>query len=590
MNKFNNEEIARLLRRVSAAYIIKNFNRFRIIAYDKAADSIEKSNIEVRDLWEQNRLSDLPGIGSTIAAHLDDLFKNGKVKHFEQAFANLPQGMFPLLDVPGFGPKKAYLLSDKFRLNDSDTAINKLLAIAKSGKIAPLEGFGAKSEQDIIAALEGFIKGQTKKKRMPLPYAYNAARLVIEYLKSNRATENAYLLGSLRRGVSTIGDIDIGVATKKEQEVINFFLKYPKSVKKIEQGESGASILLITGQQIDIRVQRPESFGAMLQYFTGSKAHNIRLRELAVKKGLSLSEYGIKNIKTGKLKKYASEEGIYAALNLPFIPPELREDWGEIYAAEAQKLPELIAREQIKGEVHVHSDYDLKPSHDLGASSVEELLQTAQKLNYEYLGISDHNPKISGLSENQIISIMKKRKEHFEHILSSNKNIRVKLFIMLEVDILPDGNLALPAQAFDYVDAVLVSIHSSFTQDRETMTQRILTGLSHPKAKIFAHPSGRLIGKREGVNADWDKVFDFCRQKNKALEINSYPDRLDLADIMVKKAVDSGNKLVIDTDSHHKEQMTLIDYGITVARRGWAEKKDILNTLPYNEFAEWLKN
>ena len=584
VNKFSNEEIARLLRQISAAYTVKGVNYFRIIAYDKASEAIEKSNIDVRDLWKQKKLSELPGIGKTIADHLDQLFTTGKVDHFQKVKEDLPKGMFPLLDVPGFGPKKAFRLATEFKLDNQAQAVNLLLRSAKEGKIAPLEGFGDKSEKDIITSLEGFKKGRTKKKRMPMPYAQTQAALVVEYLKQADYVQDAIYVGSLRRMVSTIGDVDIAASTMQPGKTIERFLQYPKKQNVIETGPTGASVILDTGLQIDLRVTPPQSYGSMLQYFTGSLTHNIRLREVAIDKGLSLSEYGIKKKKsvsnkflTGKnfnrkkgLYEFFSEKDFYNALGMAWIPPELRENNGEIEAAQKNNLPELVNTPDIKGEVHVHSDFDLNSSHDTGSSSLKELLLKAGEYNYQYLGISDHNPKYYKQSKEDIISVMKRRKDTFEQILLSNKNIRVKLFIMLEVDILTEGQLALPDKAFDFVDAVIVSIHSSFAMEKQQMTNRILKGLSHPKAKIFAHPTGRLIGKREGYEADWVKIFDFCRQNNKALEINSYPDRLDLADFMVRAAVKNGNKLIINTDSHDIEHMQQIGYGVSVARRGWA--------------------
>lgn len=601
-NKFSNEEIALLLRQVAAAYAIKNFNRFRIIAYEKAADTIEQSNVSVKDLWEQGNLSELPGVGKGIASDIDELFKTGKVKHFLEAFRGLPAGMFPLLRIHGFGPKKAYKLSLQFKLNSEETVINDLLKLAKSGKIANLEGFGAKSQDEIIKGLESFKMTKNKPNRMPLPFAGRMAKEVIDYIKEHHEAIEVYPLGSLRRKVSTIGDIDLAVSTKKPGEIKEWFLNYPQKAKLVETGPSGATILLNSGAQVDLRVQNPESLGAMLQYFTGSKSHNIHLRELALKRGLSLSEYGIKKIKdidnplltaknynkARKLYEFADEKSFYKALGLPYIPPEMRENNGEIEAAQKNTLPKLVQMNQIKGEVHVHSDYDLSSSHDTGSSSLKELLLKAQDLGYEYLGISDHNPSITNHSDDDIIAIMKRRKSYFEQIIKSNESVRVKLFIMLEVDILPTGQLALPDKAFEFVDAVIVSVHSSFSMDKEKMTDRILKGLSHPKARILAHPTGRLIGRREGYEIDWPRLFEFCHNNNKALEINSSPQRLDLADIMVKLALENKVKLIINTDSHQKDQMNLLEYGIANARRGWATQSDILNTLSFSNFKKWL--
>ena len=588
--KIANADIARLFRQVAAIYTVQNVNRFRIIAFEKAADAIETSNLEIRDLWQDKRLSEIPGIGATLSGHLNQLFTKGKVREYEELFKTVPAGMLILLDVSGFGPKKAYRLAHEFNLTDANKAVDKLLKAAKDDKIASLEGFGAKSQADIIEALERFKQGQNKKKRMPLPIADSSAKLLVAYLQKLEETEKVEPLGSLRRKVSTIGDVDIAVATIDPKKVLDHFLKYPKKDKTIEIGPGGASMILDNGQQADLRVQKPQSFGAMLQYFTGSKQHNIHLREFALKKGLSLSEYGIKLLKHKKQKimEFSQEEDFYKYLGLPWIPPELREDLGEIEAAENSKLPDLVKLADIKGEVHIHTNYNLEPSHDLGQNSLGEMVDKAQRLGYEYLGISDHNPSISKHTENEIVGIMKRRKADYEQIMSKIKSVRVKLFIMMEVDILPEGKLALPEKAFEFVDAVVISIHSSFQMPKEEMTKRVLSAYSHRKAKILAHPSGRLIGKREGYDLDWQRIFNFAKEKNKAIEINAHPARLDLVDVLVKRAVDNGNKLIIDTDSHDRESMDLMEYGITVARRGWAEKKDILNTLPYNKFKEWL--
>lgn len=587
-----NPEIAQLLRNMAAALKIQNANRFRIIAYEKAADSIEHLTSEVKDLWDDGKLDTIPGVGSTIAGHLDELFKTGKVKHFENTFKTLSPALFTLLLVPGIGPKRAFELTEKFKITNPKTAVVELEKVAKSGKIAVMEGWGEKSQADILSAIETYKKGQIKENRMALPYADKLAMEVINYLQVLPEVVRIDRLGSLRRKVVTIGDIDLAAATKEPAKVVSAFVKYPKVRKIIDQGEKGATVLLSVGKQVDLRVQKPQAYGAMLQYFTGSKNHNIKLREFAIKKGLSLNEHGIKSIKTGKTAEVKTEEDFYKAVGLKWIPPEIREDAGEIEAALQNKLPRLVENKDIKGEVHVHSSYDLKPSHDLGNSSLEELLDEATKLNYTYLGISDHNPKRE-LSDDQIISIMKRRKEHFEQVYSSwSKRVknRTHLFIMCEVDIDPKGNIALPDKAADYLDAFIVSVHSAFNLSKEQMTNRIISALSHEKARILGHPTGRLLGSREGYEVDWQKLFTFCREYNKAIEINSWPERLDLPDRLVREAINQGVKLVINTDSHAKDQMSGITYGVDVARRGWAQKKDILNTMEYNEFSKWLKN
>lgn len=583
-----NQEIAKLLRTIAASYTIKNEKKFRfqIIAYQKAADAIEGASTELKDLFEEKKLDLLPGIGPSIKSHLEELFKTGKVAHFAWVTKSIPKSVFVLLDVPTFGPKKAYRLVKEFSLHDEKTVIEDVEKLAKEGKIANLEGFGEKSQEDILQAILEYKQGKSKTYRMTLPYATEIAEKMVSYLKESKAVIKAYPLGSLRRMAPTVGDIDIAVATRKPKEAIDHFILYPYKERTIEKGPTTASIVVSGGRQIDLMIQPPESFGSLLQHFTGSKDHNIHLRELALKKGLSLSEYGIK--KQGQMAKYATEEDFYRALGMNWIPPELRENTGEIELASAHKLPKLVALSDIKGDLHTHSDFPIEPSHDLGQDSMEEMLKKAQELGYSYLGFSEHNPSVSKHTKNQIYSILTKRKIKIEQLNSSNKNIRV--INLLEVDILADGNLAIDDKSASLQDAIIVSIHSAFSMSKNEMTKRIIKGLSHPKAKILAHPTGRFINQRPGYELDWQVIFAFCKKHNKALEINGWPNRLDLPDMLVKEAITYGVKMVINTDTHNTQQLDLMRYGVAVARRGWAKKSDILNTLAYNDFIKWLKN
>ncbi len=587
-----NLEIATLLRKIAAAYQILNENRFKIIAYDRAADSIEHLTSEAKDLWDNGKLDEIPGVGEGIAHYLDELFRTGRVKHFDDVMARVPKGVFPLLSVPGLGPKKAYKLVKELRLKNAKNVIAGLEKAAKAGKIAPIEGFGEKSQEVILSAIATHKRGQIKENRMELPIADTIAQEVMTYLQKHPAVTRVDALGSLRRQVSTIGDIDIAAATKKPEDTIKHFIGYPHQ-KLVEQGPGGATILLKNGRQVDLRVQKPDAYGAMLQYFTGSKHHNIKLRTLVLEKGLSLSEHGIKHVKTGKTQVFADEEGFYKAVGLDWIPPEMREDKGEIEAAQSGKLPKLVETRDILGDLHVHTNYNLESSHDLGVDSLGDHLTKAAELGYEYIGLSDHNPSITNHTENQIIEIMKRRKDKYEQLYSSWKDRvkkRVQIFIMCEVDILSDGKLALPDKAFAYVDSVIASVHSSFTQEKQHMTERIVKAInSNPKVRILGHPTGRLLLKREGVDADWKEVFAMCKKHDVALEINAYPSRLDLPDDLVFDAVKEGLKFCIDTDSHAVEQMGLMKYGVSVARRGWAQKRDIVNAMGYNDFKHWLQ-
>lgn len=584
MKQIANLQLASLLRKVAAAYQILNENRFKIIAYDHAADSIEHLTREVKSFWDNGKLGDIPGVGQGIASYLDELFRTGRVAHFDDLMTRIPAGVFTLLLVPGLGPKKAYRLVKELELGEK-TVIADLEKAAKAHKIAVMEGFGEKSEADILVNLDMYKRGAIKENRMVLSVADAIATDVMEFIKSSGFVEHIDRLGSLRRQVSTIGDIDLAVATTKPTEVIEYFVTYPHQ-KLVEKGPGGATLLLHSGRQVDLRVQDPKKYGAMLQYFTGSKNHNIKLREYALARGLSLNEYGIKDVKTHKTKFYETEEKFYEALGLSWIPPELREDRGEIEAGLKKALPKIPELSDIKGDLHIHSSYDLKSSHDVGAHTIGQLLDKAEHLGYEYIGLSDHNPKISDLSERVIADIMKKRQEFYR---KKSEKSTVGVFVMCEVDILPDGRLALPDVAFEYVDAVIISLHSSFMQDSKTVTERIIRAFhAHPKVRIFGHPTGRLLGSRQGVNANWPRIFEEAKKLDIALEINSSDTRLDLPDVLVQDAVQLGVGFTIDTDAHAAENMDSMRFGVSVACRGWAQKRDILNTLGYTDFKNWL--
>ncbi len=587
MKSFTNEEIARLLRQVAASYTIQNEAkyRFQILAYQKAADSIETASTEIKDLLQDNALDKLDGVGTSIKGHITELFEKGHVEYFDSILEGVSPAVFPLLDIPSFGPKKAYKIVSAFSLDDPKTVITDVYNLAKEGKIAPLDSFGDKSQSDIIRAIDEYRLGKTKSSRMILAMAMEISDTMLSYLKKDKNVLEAYTLGSLRRMKSTTGDIDIAVSSNNPNAVLDHFNAYPYKDRIIERGDITSSIILSGNKQIDLMVLKPEMMGSLLQHFSGSKEHNVHLREYALKKGYSLSEKGIK-MKDGTLKTFDNEEKFYNFLGLDFVPPELRENQGEIEAAIKHTLPKLIELDDIKGDFHIHSDYPIEPSHDLGKNSMQEMIDRAIQLKYEYLGFSEHNPSVGNHSNEQIFSILKKRWEKIEQLKESNKSIHI--INLLEVDILANGKLALDDKALDLTDMVIVSIHSSFRTPKKEMTKRILSGLSHKKAKIFAHPSGRLINSRDPYEVDWKELFSFVKENNKALEINSWPTRLDLSDTLVKEAKDMGIRFVINTDSHATEHMDNMPYGVAVARRGWCEKKDIINTLPYKELADWI--
>jgi DNA polymerase (family 10) len=584
---YSNQSIAELLRSVAAAYTLQNQNRFKIVAYEKAADSAEHLNRELYDLWQDDKLKGIPGIGDSIRASLEELFSTGKVKHFETILSSIPKPVFQLMNVSSIGPKTAFKLVKELKLENSTHIFEDIINAAEKNLISTLPTFGEKSQTEIKAAIERFQSDTKKEYRMPLPYAHRLAMTIIEYLKQKPAVLRADALGSLRRWSATIGDIDIAVAIKGDnvEDIIEHFLAYPSKIAVDNAGELKASIIIPPNIRVDLRVQDINNYGSMLQYFTGNKAHNIKLREQALKQGLSLSEHGIKNIKSGKTKEFAKEEDFYAFLGYQYIPPELRDGSDELELAKKHKLPHLVELKNIKGELHTHSSYPMLTSHDSGANSYTELAQKALDLGYEYIGFTDHNPKASGTTKEEVIQIMKKRKEEIDRVM---KKSTIKHFISLETDITPSGELAIPEEAIQYVDYLLVSVHSAFNLDRKTMTQRVLKALSYPKVKVLGHPTGRLLGKRNGFELEWDKIFEFVKKHYIALEINSWPERLDLPDTLVREGVQKGVQFVIDTDAHAVPDMLNMKYGVSVARRGWAVKNDIINTLPYEKFKDWL--
>jgi DNA polymerase (family 10) len=583
-----NFQIAELLRDVAASYQLKDQvkYKFQIIAYERAADAVEHSTSELKDLWDDKKLEDVPGIGPAIAEHLDEIFRTGKSKHFEELMRGIPKEAFKLMELPGIGIKTAL----------------RLLAQSKPHEIAEL--------------LKQVEAKEKKAKRYLLPYASLIASEIMEYLLLNEAVVRVDPLGSLRRRSATIGDIDLAVATNEPVGVLEYFTKYPKSGKTVEKGEHTASILLPGGIQVDLMVQPVESYGSLLQHLTGSKHHNIALREFALKQGLSLSEYGIKKLqdsKNPKLKTFKSEEGFYKFLGLDYIEPELREDTGEIEAAlrsaqgKLKKLPMLIELKDIKSDLQIHSNFDIETSHDLGESSIEEVVKKGNELGYEYLAFTEHNPSQQGHTEVQIVEILKRKREKVDQInysiskLSTKSNqmgsipLRQsfaglkKVFNSLEIDIKPDGSLPVPDEGLSTLDFALVSIHSSFDLERDLQTKRIITALSHPKVKIFAHPTGRKLNEREGAELNWPEIFDFCLKNHKWIEINCDPMRLDLPDTLVREAVKIGVKLTFGTDAHHIDSMNNMIFGLSVARRGWATSSDIINTRSLKEFEIILK-
>ncbi|MBP6913421.1 MAG: hypothetical protein KBC00_02300 [Candidatus Levybacteria bacterium] len=589
----SNKEIVHIFKNVAAAYAIQDEKKykFQIIAYQKAADAVEHTSTELYTLYKKHgKVQNIEGIGTTISERLEELFKTGHVKHYDTLLSGISPAVFPLLDIPSFGPKKAYKLVSHFKLNDPKKVIKDIYSLAQDNRIAELDGFGEKSQADILRAIDEYAKGTTKTGRMVLPIAFKHAQEIILFMKENKEVIDIQPLGSLRRMVSTVGDIDLAVTTRDSESVINHFVSFPAKERVIEKGPTTASLLIGGGKHVDLLVLPPNQYGSLLQHFTGSKNHNVALREYALKKGLSLSERGIKlQNEENKLIEFKTEESFYNYLGMDWIPPEIRENQGEIEKAISHNLPNLVKLSDIKGDLHIHSNYPIDSSHDYGNASMENMLNRAIELKYTYFAFSEHNPSVMNHSKKEVSEILKKRKEKIDKLNLTFKN-SIRIINLLEVDILASGDLAIDEQAFEYIDAAIVSIHSSFNTSIDAMTKRAIKGLSHPKAKIFAHPTGRLINTRAGYELHWDEVFSYAAKNNKALEINAWPERLDLTDSLVKEAKDQGVKFVINTDSHAISHMENMFYGVSVARRGWCTKENVINTWNYDKFIQWLRS
>jgi DNA polymerase (family 10) len=457
--------------------------------------------------------------------------------------------------------------------------LEKLREAAEKGKIQALDGFGEKMEKAILDAVDEQKMAKNSQPRILLTHAEEIVGRIKKHMEKCKELVKMEAAGSFRRRNATIGDLDIPMATNNPEKVIKHFLKFPEIEEVLVEGDKKASVVLKNEVQIDIRVSTPKAYGSMLQYFTGSKQHNIILRNHALTKGMSLSEYGIKR---GEVtKEFSDEEGFYKEIGLPFIPPEIRHGNFEIEAAVKNKLPELIELKDIRGDLHIHTTFSD------GVNTPEDMVEAARNLGYEYIGITDHSPSIQSRGLGTVLKIISDTRKRIDEINSSQKD--VKVLYGYEVNILVDNTLALPEDILKNLDYVIAGIHTALNQDRKTVTERLLSAIENPCVSIISHPSGRLLNQRDPSDPDWDKIFNAARDMGVILEINGQPDRLDLPDDLVRNAIKWGVKLVINSDAHSIEQLGFMRGGVDNARRGWAEKKDILNTLPYEEFVKHLK-
>ena len=577
--RVSNREVIAALKEILAAMEVKNYNNFRIRAYQNAISILENLTVSIQDLWENKRLGEIPGIGPGIEEHLNEFFLEGKVAEFEEIKKGLPEGMFSLIGLRGIGAKRAYKLSMAFKLLDRENALEKLKEAAEQKKIRNLEGFGEKIEKSILEAIEEQKMTKNKKVRFLLPQAEEIVERIMNFMKGCDAVIDIEVCGSFRRKNATIGDLDIPVSTNKPSEVLDYFLKFPEIKEVLMVGDKKASVVFSNEIQVDLRVSTPQAYGSMLQYFTGSKQHNILLRNYALSMGMSLSEYGIK--KDGKLKEFSDEKSFYNELGLSYIPPEIRNGNFEIEAAKEGKLPDLIKLEDIKGDIHFHTI-----ASD-GVNTLEEMIEEAKKLGYQYIGVADHAPSIQSRGLGTVLKIVSDTRKKINDINSSQTDIKV--LFGYEVNILVDNSLGLPDDILKDLDFVIAGIHTAFGQDKETVTKRLISAIENPYVRVISHPSGRLLNERDPADPDWRKIFSAARDNGVILEINAQPQRLDLPDDLAKSAMEWGVDLIINSDAHSTREFSFMRYGVDNARRGWVQRDNVVNTLTYDKFIKKLR-
>ena len=571
-----NQAIAKILREMAGFYEMQDMP-FKPRAYAKAAFSIGDLDEQVEDIYKKDGragLLKIPGVGRGMAEHIEELLETGHLKKHEQMRKQFPVDLEEITSIAGIGPKTVKILYYKLQIR----SIADLKRAAIKHRIRDLPGFGERSELQILTGLNFRIAGSS---RFTLGQVSPIVSRLVNRLKSSDLFDKLEVGGSFRRGQETLGDIDLLATSSKPASAMDFFVRFKDAASIVEHGETKSEIRLGNGLQVDLRIVKSESFGAAFQYFTGDKSHNIKLRKMAIGKGYKLSEYGL--FKGKKIIAGRTEDEVYKKLGLEWIPPELRTDTGEIEAARAHKLPKILEYGDVRGDLQVQTNWTD------GSNSIEEMAEAARKLGREYICITDHTKTLymtGGLDEKKLL----KQMGEIDKINSKFKRQKIKFKILkgAEVNILKDGSLDIKDEVLDKLDIVGVSIHSHFKMASSDMTERITKALSNPCVDIFFHPTTRLLGKREPIQFEFTKILQAAKKNKVALEINAHPERLDLHDTLIRQAVDAGVKLVIDTDAHSTKELEFMHFGETQARRGWANKTDILNTKSADELLKYF--
>jgi DNA polymerase (family 10) len=568
----NNTDIAVVLQEIAELLELKNESTFRVRAYENAGRSIGGLTEDARVLRAEGRLDKQRGIGAGIAAKIAELLDTGRIEYLEELRREFPEGVRTLLRVPGIGPSLARRVYQELGV----ASIDDLRRAAESGRLAQLPGLGQKSAENVLRALSRVNKQES---RISIGAALPLVEEIIAEIRARVTVDQIIPAGSLRRWSPTIGDIDLMATAPSAEAVMDAFVQLPGNRQVLGHGPTKSAIVAANGLQVDLRIVEPEAWGSLLQHFTGSRAHNIELREYALARGLSLNEYGISHVQGGDQTHYRDEAVFYAALDLPWIPTELREGAGEIDAARRHTLPDLLTVDDIRGDLHAHSTWSD------GSVTIAEMVEAARARGYEYVAITDHSVGIGvahGLSVERLEEQLKEIHE-VDRLISG-----IRVLAGTELEIKRDGSLDFPDEILAQLDWVIASIHSGFNQTEEEMTARMLAAIENPHVDAIAHPTGRLIGKRAPYAVDLEAVFQAAARTRTALEINSFPERLDLVDTHARRARELGVMLVVNTDAHAPAHFGNIRYGVAMARRGWADARNVLNTFPLDRLLGWL--
>jgi DNA polymerase (family 10) len=577
--KWTNQEIAALLYRIADILEIQGEIVFKVVAYRRAADAIEHLGRDVRDVWQNDarNLRAVQGVGEAIADKIDELLRTGELAYYKEISKGIPEGIFELLTIPDVGPKTVARLWKELGVTDADM----LEQAAREGRLRSLKGFGARSEERILAGIEA-ARRKKSVSRIPLGQAYLFAHRMVDALRAacGGAIRQIAPAGSLRRMKQTIGDLDILVSSESPEAIIDAFVNLPQVREINAKGTTKASIIAENRLQVDLRVVEPERWGSALQYFTGNKEHNIQVRQIALDQGLSLSEWGFKMLKREQEILTPREEDVYEKLGMPWIPPELREAAGEVEAARKKKLPRLIELTDLKGDLQSHSTWSD------GSYSMEQMAEAARARGLKYLAVTDHSQGLGiarGLTPERV-------REQWREIDALNRRWSdFQLLKGIELEIRADGTLDFPNELLAEFDVVLVSTHSALKQRREKITARVIKAIRNPYVDVFAHPTGRLLGERDETALDLEEVFRIAKDTGTILEIDGAPERLDLDDARVRLARSAGVQIVIDSDAHTPDGFNGLLFGVAMARRGWLEASDVLNTLEWQDLRKKLK-